>query len=94
MALALTSSSRANSLMRTWFASFMRSMDHSTVNIQSQPQLNSAEPIRDLPLVLWLFFVLRFAVLSFFLRILWRRRFFRQFLVRCYRHLAIRCRLF
>jgi len=31
IALALTSSSRASSLIRTWLASFMRPMDHSTV---------------------------------------------------------------
>ena len=31
IALALTSSSRASSLMRTWFASLMRPMDRSTV---------------------------------------------------------------
>jgi hypothetical protein len=33
IALALTSSSRANSLILTWFASFMRPMDRSTVKI-------------------------------------------------------------
>jgi hypothetical protein len=37
IALALTSSSRANSLIRTWFASFMRPMDRSTVNKLSRP---------------------------------------------------------
>jgi hypothetical protein len=31
IALALTSSSRASSLIRTWFASLMRPMDRSTV---------------------------------------------------------------
>jgi len=37
IALALTSSSRANSLIRTWFASLMLLMDRSTVKKLSQP---------------------------------------------------------
>ncbi|HXJ05836.1 MAG TPA: hypothetical protein VNH65_12095 [Candidatus Acidoferrum sp.] len=42
IALALTSSSRANSLIRTWFASLMRPIDRSSVKISICPSFAEA----------------------------------------------------
>jgi hypothetical protein len=75
MALALTSSSRASSLIRTWFASLMRPMDRSTVKKLSRLCLGRAICYLRLRL---------FLCLSPVSRMFSRRRFFNCCLCCCF----------